>query len=461
MTHRVAGKLAHRLSLSARLGLIVTVGFLAAWLSFIALFYRFNDEAALTIAPPSEKLLAMAGLIEALPADGRAEAIVALTTPRLAVSVAREPPAPERPALVRGFLAEIESQLGARMQGRDVAVGSPAAAVTGVPVRRLLGRTPTELEIQIGLITGETLLVQAATPYASIASAIPLGTGAGIFGTLIAGAALIVMHRETRPLAKLAALLDKLDLSGRAAPIAAPGWTAPEIRAVIVAVNRLQDRLGGLVAARLALIAGISHDVRTFATRLRLKIDGIADEAEHIRAAADIADMIRLLDDALLAARSGAGEMERELVELDDLVAAEVEGRRAEDGPVRFLRPLAGTPTTVLGDRLALRRVVANLIDNALKYGDSATVSLIGAGDRIRLVVDDDGPGIAADHRAAVLEPFVRLEGSRSRGTGGAGLGLSVVRSFAEAMGGGVTVDAAPSGGARVVVTLPLFPAES
>lgn len=452
-----AARLAHRLSLSARLGLIVTVGFLAAWLSFIALFYRFSDDAALSVAPPAEKLLAMARLLEAMPAAERPAALVALSTPRITVSVVRDPPAPERPALVRGFLGEIQSQLGARLEGRDVAVGSPAAAVTGVPVRRLLGRTPTELEVQVGLTTGETLLIEAATPYATVNAQVPLGAGAGIFGTIIAFAALIIMHRETRPLAKLAAVLDRLDLTGRAAPIVAPGWTAPEIRAVIVAVNRLQDRLGGLVAARMALIGGISHDVRTFATRLRLKIDGIADETERARAATDIADMIRLLDDAVIAAKAGAGELASELVELDDIVAREIDSRRAEDGAVRFVRPATGTVMMVLGDRLALRRIINNLLDNALKYGDSATVTLDATDGLARLIVDDDGPGIAPEHRTTVLEPFVRLEGSRNRGTGGAGLGLSVVRAFAEAMGGGIAVEGAPGGGARVIVTLPLF----
>lgn len=454
-------RLAHRLSLSARLGLIVTVGFLAAWLSFVALFYRFSAETALLVAPPADKLLAMARLIETLPAEARGQALVAFETPRLSVSVAREPPPPERPRLVRDFLEEIEARLEERMAGRDVAVGSPRAAVIGVPVRRLLGRTPAELEIQVGLSIGETLVVAADTPYATLASPIPVGIGAGILGTLIAVAALIVMHRETRPLAKLAAILDRLDLTGRAPPIAAPGWTAPEIRAVIVAVNRLQDRLSGLLTARLALIGGLSHDVRTFATRLRLKLDGIADETERARAARDIDDMIHLLDDALIAARSGAGDVARELVEVDEVVAAEVDSRGIEGGAVRFAAPPAGTPTTVLGDRLALRRIVANLVDNALKYGDSATVSVMAERDVVRLIVDDDGPGIAATDRAAVLEPFVRLEGSRNRGTGGAGLGLAVVRAFAEGMGGAVAVETAPQGGARLVVTLPLFRAEA
>jgi signal transduction histidine kinase len=445
------------LTLSARLAIIVLIGFLAAWLTFVTLFFRFSSETALAIAPAADRLLAIARVIETTPPDRRGAAFAAIDGPRLVVGVAREPPPPERPVQVRTLLAEVEAQLAVRLAGRDVAVGATSDAVVGVPLRRLLGRTPVELVVHVGLTTGETLVVRAGTPYAGITSGVPVGTGAGLLGLLIAGAAVFVMWRETRPLSRLAGALDRVDLSGRAPALTAPKGGAPEIRAVVVAVNRLQERLAGLMAARLAMIGGISHDVRTFATRLRLKIDGIADESERARAAADIDDMIRLLDDALLAARAGAGELVGELTDLDEVVAAEVGDRPADDGSVTYLRPAATGPVFVLGDRLALRRVVANLIDNALKYGDTATVRLETGDGVARLAVEDDGPGIPEDRRLSVFEPFVRLEASRARATGGAGLGLAVVRSFAEAMGGTVAAEAAAGGGARLVVTLPLF----
>ena len=233
--------------------------------------------------------------------------------------------------------------------------------------------------------------------------------------------------------------------------------SAPEIRAVLTAFNRLQSRLGGMLQARMALIGGISHDVRTFATRLRLRIDSIPDAAERQRAVADIDDMIRLLDDAVVSSRSGAGELSQEMVELAGLVAEEVEDRRIAGANVDWA-PGAGTSdVVVLGDRLALRRITANLVGNALKYGHVAHVRLKIEGDRVVLTVDDEGPGIPQQAREFILQPFSRLEASRSRATGGAGLGLSIVRGLVEAHGGAVTIGDAPGGGCRVTVSLPTF----
>jgi signal transduction histidine kinase len=111
----------------------------------------------------------------------------------------------------------------------------------------------------------------------------------------------------------------------------------------------------------------------------------------------------------------------------------------------------------VLGDRVALRRVVANLIDNALKYGVAARVSVGATTTTVTLTVDDDGPGIPRDHRDEVLEPFVRLEGSRSRRTGGAGLGLAIARDLVDAHRGTLVIGDVPAGGARLTVQLPRF----
>jgi signal transduction histidine kinase len=210
-----------------------------------------------------------------------------------------------------------------------------------------------------------------------------------------------------------------------------------------------------LVRGRIAMIGGISHDVRTFLTRLRLRVDRIPDEEERERAAADIADMIRLLDDALLASRAGSGELTEELVDFAQVVTTEVDDRRLADKPVDLM---AATPnTTVLGDRLALRRVVSNLIDNALIYGTIAHLTITADAEFVTLLVDDEGAGIPPDQREQILEPFVRLEDSRNRRTGGAGLGLAVARSLVEAHGGTISIGEAPGGGARLTVRLPLF----
>jgi signal transduction histidine kinase len=190
---------------------------------------------------------------------------------------------------------------------------------------------------------------------------------------------------------------------------------------------------------------------------LRLRVEHIPDDAERQRAVADIDDMIRLLDDALLSTRAGAGGLSQEMVELAALVAVEVNDRHAQGAAVDLVTDERARDVVVLGDRLALRRVFANIIDNALAYGHAAHVRTALKDGAVVVSIGDEGPGIPADQRQTVLEPFHRLEKSRNRATGGAGLGLAVVRSLVEAHGGTIEIGAAPGGGTRVSVTLPVF----
>ena len=162
-------------------------------------------------------------------------------------------------------------------------------------------------EFRITLRSGEILIIDASTRLPITPLGLPVGFGAGLFGTIVALLALLVMQRETRPLARLAAAVDGVDLSIDPPLLPQARRSAPEIRAVIAAFNRLQGRLSEMLRARMTLIGGIAHDVRTFATRLRLRVEQIPDAAEKQRAIADIEDMIRLLDDALLSTRASAG----------------------------------------------------------------------------------------------------------------------------------------------------------
>ena len=113
---------------------------------------------------------------------------------------------------------------------------------------------------------------------------------------------------------------------------------------------------------------------------------------------------------------------------------------------------------TVFGRRIGLKRAFANIIQNALKYGDRARVSIFVVPEAIEVQIDDDGPGIPPDKLSLVLEPFVRLEDSRSRETGGAGLGLAIAKANIEASGGSLSLSNRPEGGLRVLVTLPAGP---
>jgi signal transduction histidine kinase len=447
-----------RATLATRLALIVIVALSAISITIIAVFYRTSVRENDLARPSPARLLAIAELVERSDPDMRRTLLAAVSSPQFAVRVDATgvAPAPES-RIVRNQQARLDEMYSSALPGRDVTVVPTTAAAHDRWFPRLARAMSNAVELRIGLRTGETLVVDATTRLPVTPLGLPVGLGIGLFGTIVALLALLVMQRETRPLAQLAAAVDRVDLSADPPPLPEARRSAPEIRAVIAAFNRLQTRLNEMMRSRMTLIGGIAHDVRTFATRLRLRVEKIPDASEQRRAIADIDDMIRLLDDALLSSRVGAGQLSQEMVDFAALVRTEADDRRAQGGHAEFSADAATRDVIVLGDRLALRRTIANIIDNAIKYGRVARLKLQVEGPAIVLTVDDEGPGIPADRRQAMLEPFNRLDGSRNRTTGGAGLGLAVARSLVEAHDGMIGLAEAPGGGTRVRVELPVF----
>jgi len=445
-----------RMTFAARIGLILFVGFGAAWTCAIALYYiaRAPTADGNTLPVPG-RIAALVELIERTPGSERPLVLRAASSETFAarVDAGATVGATEQRILPRLNERAIEASLDG-LGGRQASVNF---ADTGGRSRLFPRMVPATIDVRVGLKTGDTLVIEIGNAFLLGPLGLPVGVGAGIFGSLIGLLALIVMHRETKPLARLAEAVDRVDLS--LDPVALPEAkrSAPEIRSLIDAFNRLQNRLAELLRSRMAMLGGISHDVRTYATRLRLRAEKIDDETERDRAIADINDMILLLDDALLASRAGAGELAEEMVEIDDIIEAEVADRRSSGARIEYQPAHWSRAPIVLGDRLALRRVVANLVDNAIKYGGSAQLNSAVAGKDMVLTIDDEGVGIPQEQRQLMLEPFTRLETSRNRGTGGAGLGLAIARGLTEAHGGSLTIGEAPSGGARISVRLPLF----
>jgi signal transduction histidine kinase len=446
-----------RFTLAARLALIAAVGFSAIAIVVIALFYMTSVRETEAARPSPERLAAVAGLIEKTAPNARADVLEAVASPQFVVRIEPAGASPVPGANPTPWQTELRDAYAAALAGRAVGIAMPPGHLPGRWFPRLSRLMANAMEFRIGLLTGETLVVDAYTRLPVTPLGLPIGFGAGLFGTIVALLALLVMQRETRPLARLAAAVDRVGLSADPPLLPQARRSAPEIRAVIAAFNRLQGRLSEMLRARMTMIGCIAHDVPTFATRLRLRVEQIPDAAEQQRAIADIDDMIRLLDDALLSSRAGAGELSQEMVEFAALVRSEVDDRRAQGDAVELTPEGMVEDAIVLGDRLALRRVIANIIDNAVKYGRVAHVRTGAGANTVVVAVDDEGPGIPADRRQAMLEPFIRLETSRNRATGGAGLGLSVVRSLVEAHGGTVEIAAAPGGGARVIVELPVY----
>ncbi len=443
-----------RLAMPVRIGLIMMIALFAGWITLLAAFYISTDGGRQAALPTPERLVALAKVFEQRPSDDRSLLIGALTARDFQVRLTEGKPdltaTPEFNPLDAATFEAITEQLAPR----DVAI--LPQIIEGLPGSVFVSPI-NAVEFQIALRSGETLVVTTNSPIVVASIGLPVGFGAALVGTVIALVMLIVLHREFRPLSRLAAAVDAVDPMGEPADLPPIRARSPELRALIAAFARLQDRLGVLIKGRMALIGGLQHDVRTFATRLRLRVDKIADPAERERATADIQDMIHLLDDALLASRAGANELDEELIDFSALIRSEIADRREQGAPVELAMSPSADQATVLGDRLALRRVIANLIDNALTYGNSAQLDLVYAPDEIILTIDDDGPGIRVEQREMLLEPFTRLEASRARHTGGSGLGLAVASGLVQAHLGKLVISDSPTGGTRILIRLPVF----
>ncbi|MDX3965593.1 MAG: HAMP domain-containing sensor histidine kinase [Bradyrhizobium sp.] len=444
-----------RVTLAARLALIGLVGFTVVVTVLVGIFYRTTLQENELTRPSPARLDALATLLERTAGDARQAVLDAVSSPQFVARIVPSgaPVNDETPKQQR----QLRETYAAGLAGRPVEIVSPPNHRANRLFPRLARLMANAIEFRIGLRSGDLLVIDAYTRLPVTPFGLPVGFGAGLFGSIVALLALLVMQRETRPLAQLAAAVDRVDLSADPPPLPDARRSAPEIRAVVAAFNRLQGRLAEMLRARMTLVGGIAHDVRTFATRLRLRVEHIPDDAERQRAVADIDDMIRLLDDALLSTRAGAGGLSQEMVELAALVAVEVHDRHVQGAAVDLVTDERVRNVVVLGDRLALRRVFANIIDNALAYGHAAHVRTALKDGAVVVSIGDEGSGIPPDQRQTVLEPFHRLEKSRNRATGGAGLGLAVVRSLVEAHGGTIEIGAAPGGGTRVSVTLPVF----
>lgn len=259
-------------------------------------------------------------------------------------------------------------------------------------------------------------------------------------------------RRLARPIRVFADAAERLGADPEAEPLAATGPS--EVRTAIHAFNDMQAKLRAHMRQRTQTVAAIAHDLRTPLTRLRFRVEQ-APEAVRDRMVADIEEMDALIAQAMAYVRGEAAADRSETFDLDAL-AADCAGGFTETGAAVTFDGGGGLP--VQADPAALRRALANLIDNALKYGGVGRVRAFADAGRAVVTVEDDGPGLADEELEAVFEPFHRAERSRNRETGGAGLGLTVARQAARAHGGDVVLANREGGGLTARLTLPLAP---
>jgi signal transduction histidine kinase len=260
------------------------------------------------------------------------------------------------------------------------------------------------------------------------------------------------IQRLTAPFGTFAAAATRLGMDVNATPIEEHGPS--EVRAAIRAFNEMQSKLRRFIEDRTQMLAAVSHDLRTPITRLRLRAECLKDRAQSAKLVADLREMEEMITGILTFAKDDVISEPTIRVDLkatihticDELVDSGLDVSFAGDGRLPY-------PCR----RIAIRRCLTNLIENAVKYGQKAELSVEITGTEIMVHVDDRGPGIPEEHREDVFRPFYRLEASRTRGSGGAGLGLTIARNVARAHGGDVVLGGCAGGGLRATLVLPQF----
>ena len=438
-------------SLGGRVAMVLVAGLLVFGVAAVAWFLHDRGERTLGLfaRAMSIQVAAMADLLEKTPAAERGKILSALGGPMMRVRVSQRGPELQRsgwkrpaefPAPIRENLAILESRPVFvrlfRPWEDDGRRGHRHGHSMVIAVELQNGEW-----LRVGLHRGPSVLRRGFGPLAWLILTVVVVIVVTVWAA----------HRMTRPLRRFAAAADRFGVDMRAPPM--PEHGSREMRRATVAFNRMQERLRRFVDDRTMMLAAISHDLRTVLTRLRLRAEFIEDMEQQDKAVADIDEMQAMLDETLSFARDDAQEEETVKTDLSSLLQSlcslftDTGQDVSFDGPAHL--PLNCRP-------VSLRRALRNLLDNAVRYGNRAQVQLSEDGREAVVEITDNGPGIPENMRSRVFQPFFRLESSRSRETGGTGLGLSSARTIIRRHGGDITLHDAPRGGLLARVVLPI-----
>jgi signal transduction histidine kinase len=271
-----------------------------------------------------------------------------------------------------------------------------------------------------------------------------------LFGLGIVLLAYAAARLASSPLRRMAQASTQLGQDLDRQPLALTGPS--EVRQAAAAFNAMQARLQSHFAERTQMLAAITHDLQTPLTRLRLRLERVEDEELRERLVADLQAMRALIDEGLELARSAETAEPSAMLDLDSLLESLVEDAVDAGANAEFT---AGCGAVLPLRPLATRRMFANLIDNALKHGGSVAVSAARDADTVTVLVRDHGPGLPEEMLERAFDPFFRAEDSRSRETGGTGLGLTIARMLAQKNGATLTLRNHPEGGLEARVTWP------
>ena len=448
-------------SIAGRTLMVLMVGLMLSHMASTALLSSDRHEAITGASEglSADRVAVFARLLDQSPPGEREQLALSLGSPLLSVTVGRDPAispnhrdeidaVPVRQALMPYFGALDHDRLHITRQR----LGPEAERSLGW---RLLNGFPDDASLFVAVrlkdgmwATFDLTMARPAALWAphSVLSALVMIVAIFVFGCWAAS-------WVSAPLSAFARAADRLGRNVQAPPLSEEG--PREVRQAVAAFNEMQSRVRRFVDDRTRMLAAISHDLRSPITRLRLRAEMLPQGEASGRMLADLAEMEAMVSSTLEFARGEAVTEPSQVIDLAATIEAVCDNASDMGLPAEFdwqgrlvctCRPLA------------MKRALANVVENAARYGARAMVHARHAGHTIVVTVDDDGPGIPEAEMDLVFTPFFRLEGSRNRKTGGIGLGLTVVRTIVRAHGGDILLENRAGGGLRVTITLPQEP---
>ena len=391
--------------------------------------------------------------LDATPVTNRPAVVAASQIPQVQLQLL-DAPAPNLANIAQPNIALLRWRIQATLTSPRPLIVADADPISG-PAS---GRLAHGVSIEAALTNGQWLLISSnldpPPPVDPVAAEfLQVRFASWLILSIVLGVllAMLAARRVVKPLSELATAVDQLGSSGDNLPIPLRG--PREVEGAIMAFNRLQERLRRFNDDRTRMMGAMSHDLRTPLTRLRIRIEMVQALEDQQKMLDEVDMMSGMVESILSFARDDAKKEPRSLVDLTALVEGICQDAADAGEKVTFSGPRG---VTISCRPTAMRRAVSNLVDNAVKYGGKADVTLAPEAGRLAILVEDEGPGISRSEREKVFEPFYRSGNARDPSTGGVGLGLSVTRSIVWEHGGNIDLSARRGGGLAVRIELPI-----
>ena len=451
-------------SLIGQIALVMAAALLVAQAINFGLVLGERQRATRTQieGPPINRFVALAQRIAAAPAAGRPLLLDGRGRRGRFFAIAGQSnvgPA-ENDERIAGRLRDQAAEAGLQLRDARAAISDEVP----VPERARARMNPEQseriserlrrfqtLKLSVQLPDGSWLNGRMVTPRPNPWLPLRLAGSTLLIYFLLLGAIVLIALRLGRPLRDLTAAAKSFEGRGEAPQVTPRG--PADVRRAILAFNAMSARVGAMLDEKDRMLGAIGHDMRTPLASLRIRAENMEPAAEREKMIATIEEMAAMLEETLALARAGRATEPVRPVDLHALADAVVEELLALGQKVEMA---AGERHVLAVQPNLLRRALRNLIENGVRHGGGATVAVRARDGAIAIEVSDNGPGIPEAELGNVQEPFVRLEGSRNRETGGSGLGLTLARSAAQAHGGSLELANRPEGGLVARILLPV-----